>query len=63
MFTEDEFMLLTLYGARTRAATISAIREVRSCLEVDEVFLRELTESVLAKLARMSDSDFMKLDL
>ena len=62
--TVEERNLLCIYNrSGTRTGLIAALTEMRSYLEPDEDELRELTDSALAKLGRMIDSDFEALDL
>ncbi len=42
---------------------IATLTEMRGYLEPDEDELRELTDSALTKLERMSDADFEALEL
>ena len=63
-FTFEETNLLCIYnGSGTRTGVIAALTEMRGYLEPDENELRELTDSTLAKLERMSDADFAALEL
>ena len=63
-FTFEETNLLCIYnGTGTRTGVIAALTEMRGCLEPDENELRELTDSTLAKLKRMGDTDFAALEL
>ena len=63
-FTFEETNLLCVYnGNGTRTGVIAALTEMRGYLEPDENELRELTDSTLAKLERMSDADFAALEL
>ena len=63
-FTFEETNLLCIYnGTGTRTGVIAALTEMRGYLESDEDELRELTDSALAKLERMSDTDFAALEL
>ena len=62
--TFEERNLLCIYNrSGTRTGLIAALMEMRGYLEPDEDELRELTDSALAKLERMTDSDFEALDL
>ena len=62
--TFEERNLLCIYNrSGTRTGLIAALVDMRGYLEPDENELRELTDSALAKLERMSDSDFEALDL
>lgn len=62
--TIEEQNLMCIYsGSCTRVGLISALEEMRGYLQPDEVELRELTDSTLAKLRRITDSGFEALDL
>ena len=62
--TFEERNLLCIYNrSGTRTGLISALTEMRGYLEPDEDELRELIDSALAKLDRMTDSNFEALDL
>lgn len=62
-FTQDEMNMLCIYNGGSRKKTITELREMRMYLEPDEAELRELTDSTLEKLAKISDAEFDKLDL
>ena len=63
-FTFEERNLICLYNkSGTRLGLIAALEEMRSYLQPDENELRELTDSALGKLRRMTDADFEALDL
>ena len=63
-FTFEETNLLCIYnGNSTRTGVIAALTQMRGYLEPDENELRELTDSALTKLERMSDADFAALEL
>ena len=62
--TFEERTLLCLYNsAGPRTGLIAALTEMRGYLGPDEDELRDLTDSALAKLGRMTDSDYAALDL
>ncbi len=61
--TFDEQQLMSLYNPGTREGLIAALMEMRSYLAGDETELRELTDSALAKLNGMSDTEYESLDL
>lgn len=61
--TFDEQQLMSLYNPGTREGLIAELIEMRSYLAGDETELRELTDSVLVKLNRMSDVEYEALDL
>lgn len=62
-FTQDEMNMLCIYNGGSREKTIAELHEMRTYLEPDETELRELTDSTLEKLAKISDAEFDKLDL
>ncbi|MEY8232461.1 transposon-transfer assisting family protein [Oscillospiraceae bacterium 50-16] len=63
-FTFEERNLLCIYNrAGTRTGLIAALEDMRGYLEPDEDELRELTDSALGKLRRMTDADFETVDL
>ena len=62
-FTHDEINLMTIYNTGSRAGLIEELTAMRGYLEVDETELRELTDSVIAKLKRMTNAEFDALDL
>ena len=55
--------LMRLYNTGTRTGLIAALEEMRGYLAADETELRELTDSAIAKLRRMSDAEYDALDL
>ena len=61
--TFEELRLMSLYNTGTRAGLIAALEEMRGYLAADEKELRELTDSAIAKLRRMSDAEYEALDL
>ena len=63
-FTNDEVSLMSIYNAAgTREGLIAALTEMRGYLGAEEAELRELTDSALAKLFRMSDAEYDAFDL
>lgn len=62
-FTHDEINLMTIYNTGSRAGLIEELTAMRGYLEEDETELRELTDSVIAKLKRMTNAEFDALDL
>ena len=62
-FTNDEMNLMCVYNTGSRSGLMEALANMKQYLEKDEVELLELTESALAKLDRISDEDFEKLEL
>lgn len=63
-FTNDEVSLMSIYNAAgTREGLIAALTEMRGYLNAEEAELRELTDSALAKLFRMSDAEYDAFDL
>ena len=62
-FTFEETNVLCIYGGETKQETENALREMRELLTEEEQELRELTDSVLQKLAVLSDEAFGGLEL
>ena len=62
-FTHDEITLMAIYNTGSRAGLIEELTAMRGYLEADEVELREMTDSAIAKLKRMTDAEFDALDL
>ena len=61
--TYEERQLMSLYNTGTRQGLMDALSEMRGYLEADETELRDLTDSAILKLSRMSDDDYETLDL
>lgn len=62
-FSPEEQMLMMLYSPGDRPGLIAELEAMKTQLNKRERRLRGLTESVLAKLAQISDADFLQLDL
>ena len=63
-FTFEERSLMCIYsGSGTRTGLIAALEDMRGYLQPDEDDLRELTDSAIGKLRRMTDADYEALDL
>lgn len=62
-FTHDEINLMAIYNPGTREGLIAELTAMRKYLEPDEAELLRLTDSVLDKLSRMTDTAFATLDL
>ncbi len=62
-FTKDELSLIGIYNAGSRKETIAALIEMSQYLEDDETDLRELTDSAVNKLEKITDEQFEGLDL
>lgn len=62
-FSPEEQMLMMLYSPGDRPGLIAELEAMKTQLTKRERRLRGLTESVLAKLAQVSDDDFLQLDL
>ena len=62
-FTFEETNVLCIYRGETKQETENALREMRELLTEEEQELRELTDSVLQKLAALSDEAFGGLEL
>ena len=55
-FTHDEINLMTIYNTGSRVGLVEELTAMRGYLEADETELRELTDSVIAKLKRMTNA-------
>lgn len=62
-FTFEEQQLMIIYNPGTRLGLIHAFVEMRTYLGKDEQELKDLTDSAIAKLRRMSDAEFEMLEL
>lgn len=62
-FTFEEMSLLCIYNTGSRTGLIEALTEMRGELSPEEDELRELTESVLAKLDILSEEQYSELML
>ena len=60
-FTHDEINLMAIYSTGSRAGLIEELTAMRGYLEADEVELRELTDSVVAKLGKLTDAEFEQI--
>ena len=62
-FTFGEQQLMSIYNPGTRLGLIHALVEMRTYLDKDEKELKDLTDSAIAKLNRLTDAEFATLDL
>lgn len=62
-FTHDEINLLCIYNTGTVGGMRDALAAMREYLEPGETELQALTDSVLQKLATMSDEEYALLEL
>ena len=62
-FTHDELNLMAIYNTGSREGLTEELKAMRVHLEEDETELRELTDSVLRKLADLSNEEYAALDL
>lgn len=62
-FSPEEQTLMMLYSPGTRPGLIAELETMKKQLNNRERRLRVLAESVLEKLAQISDEDFLQLDL
>lgn len=62
-FTNDEMNLMAIYNTGTRDGLMDALTAMREYLEEDEAELRDMTDSVLEKLAALTDSEYDELVL
>lgn len=62
-FTQDEINLMCIYNTGTKDGLMDALTAMREYLEPEEAELRDLTDSVLDKLERISDEEFEAMEL
>ena len=62
-FTVDEMNLMFIYDTGTREGLIQELRTMRRYIESDQPDLLAMTDSVLEKLSKISDTAFAALDL
>ena len=62
-FTHDELLMIAIYESDSRKTTIEKIREMLPYLDEDEKRLRTLALESIAKLEKISDNEFNKLEL
>ena len=62
-FTNDEMNLMCIYNTGTREGTLNALTAMRKYLTPEETELRDMTDSAVEKLRKMSDAEFATLDL
>lgn len=62
-FDEDESLILMIYAGETREETLAALRGMIYKTATDEAELRELGNSVIGKLERMTDEEFAAFDI
>lgn len=61
--THDEKMMMCLYNTGSRNGLIESLKDMSTYLKPDETSLRQLTDSTLEKLYKMTDEEFDQLDL
>ena len=61
--TFEEMNLLCIYNTGSRTGLMEALTEMRGELAPEETELRELTNSALGKLRKMTDAEFEELEL
>ena len=62
-FSPEEEMLMMLYSPGNRPGLVAELEAMKTQLTKRERKLRGLTDSVLEKLAQISDDEFLQLDL
>lgn len=62
-FNRDEQLLMMLYSPGTREGLIQELKAMQEQLAPPERRLKRLSDNVLEKLQRMSDTEFDALDL
>lgn len=61
-FDREERMLMMLYNTGTRLGLMQELRLMQCYLQSDETALRELSDSVIGKLAQMTDAQFAEVE-
>ena len=61
-FDHEELMLMMLYNTGSRLGLMQELRLMQCYLMPDETALRELSESVIAKLKLMTDEQFVEVE-
>lgn len=61
VFTFEERNLVCVYNTGNRRGVIAALEEMKTYLQEDEEELRALTDSVIGKLAAMTDDAFFRI--
>ena len=62
-FTVDEMNLMCIYDTGTREGLIQELHTMRRNIESDQPELLAMTDSVLEKLSKISDTAYAALDL
>ncbi len=62
-FTFGEINLMCIYNTGTRTGLMQELTDMRKHLEADETELLALTDSVLAKLAALTDEAYVGMEL
>ena len=65
-FSRDEEVLMMLYSPGSKSGLVKALGKMSADLDLDDPednLLYQLTQSVLAKLERMTAEEFRQLDL
>lgn len=62
-FTVDEMNLMCIYDTGTREGLIQELRTMRRYIESDQPELLAMTDSVLEKFSKISDTAYAALDL
>lgn len=62
-FTVDEMNLMCIYDTGTREGLIQELHTMRRYIESDQPELLAMTDSVLEKLSKISDTAYAALDL
>lgn len=60
-FTHDEKMLLMIYGQDTKEKTMKELNTMKAQLASDEKELKMMTEALIKKLQKISESDYSEL--
>ena len=62
-FSRDEEVLMMLYSPGSKSGLVKALRKMSADLDLDDPEDNQLTQSLQAKLERMTAAEFRQLDL
>ena len=60
-FNREEINLLSLYNTGSKDETLMELREMQSYLLEDETDLKHLSDTVMSKIQKLSNREYMEL--
>lgn len=60
-FNREEINLLSLYNTGSKDETLMELREMQSYLLEDETDLKHLSDTVISKIQKLSNREYMEL--